>query len=230
MNLNVLKILEHLGYTLINDQHGLKILDKNKVELKKENFSESSSDGIKYYGRDGQEIYFDSEGYVQIKVDNHMTIVAYNLYNERNEDSIRIFYSELPNYDYVVNFDINRSRRNDVNGYILASAHDNPLFLTDDSKDSFLGCDLEIEDKNDGAIVYLANKEFEHIDINKCTVEKYLRIVERFLNRIGNELNRDDINRGFEIIKPCVKGLITDLITRRKFNEKQVVKTKKKKH
>ena len=71
---------------------------------------------------------------------------------------------------------------------------------------------------------------YEHIDINKCTNERYLKIVEKFLNRIGNEVNKKDINRGFEIIKPCAKGLINDLIARRKNYEKPVVKTKKKKH
>ena len=211
MNTNLLKIVEKLGYIVEFHDPSIRIYDRFHNELPKELIT-GAHNGVSYTGEINQEIYLDNDGFIQIKVDDDMTIVGYNLYNELDEDGITIIYGPTNFYSLMAHFDIMRNNRDNGN-CIFMTTYENTIFAEED--DYHVG-NLDIIENENGATISHFSNDIRTIGIDDCTKETYINIIVNYISNIENELIRKDIEKGFDVIYPALEAMIEDAIKNRK--------------
>ena len=217
MNKNILKILEYMGYTL--DENKMIMYDKNHNELKKEKINNEVYDGIVFKTNSGESIHFDESGFMKLSLDDETTIMAHNLYNEHNYDSLVIYYgSSVLHPELTLFFDVVKREKSTENNCIFVSMYENTMYV---EEDNYFEEMLGIIENEDGADISLFNKVVRHIDINECTRDKYLDIIVKFINNIDDEKLKNDVVRGFKIVLPALVPMIDEMINNRELSNKR---------
>ena len=212
MNKNIFKMLEQLGYTIDHEKFIIK--DKEGNELIKKKVCDDVHDGIDFVGKNGELFCFDEGGHVELRLDKETMIIIRNLFNEYNYDSISIYLGPS-SADLTICFDV--SKRNEIgkNNSIFVSAYEGTIFA---EEDDYFNKELGIIEDQNGADIYYFNKLLKHINLDMCTSDNYLDIINRFIGSIKNEDIRNDVEKYFDIILPVFVPLIEDLVNSRELN------------
>ena len=218
MNKNLFKIIEKLGYRVEYDGGLLRIYDQNNQLLKKYISSDEIHKGVDYKSENGPVIHFDNDDFMSIYVDDNTTIVAHNLYEDHNDNSISVYCGQGTLYDLVMHFDVCKNNIPEARNGVFVSTYESTLYLEED--DYFIK-ELSIIENDNGAVISLFNEDIRHLSVDECTKENYLSIIVNFLGDIDNKNIRDNIQKGFDIIAPCFMAYIDDYINSLESNTKK---------
>lgn len=213
MNLNLLKILEQLGYIIRYENSNLRIYDKNYKELRKVITNDEIYYGVDYIGDNNQRIHVDESGFFEIKVDDELLIKVDNLYDKYILYPITLFFGgDKTKYDYKIsitlnNFYFNRNKY----CYIVVEMGTNPALLKNGGEDSMY---MYINIDEEGTV--LIKNHCEQVDsykLDECTKDKVLKTIVKFISD-GSEYQEYEksVQEGFKLIAPTLGILTDDLI------------------
>lgn len=213
MNKNVLKIFEMLGYHVKIKGNSLIVYDDEWKYINKKFVNSERYKGFDYILNGNQKIHFQGDS-LEIKVNDKLSIVALNLYNELNCENIKLIISEdEPNHNYEVDFGIYKNNDPNINGNIRVDMYSD----YDLSEDTEKKASLNITDAEGLALAYFQG-HLDSVSVFDCTRETYINLITDFLGKVFPYLSDQtvkNIQEGFRIIKPSLDLMIDDLIERR---------------
>ncbi len=204
MNKNVLKIIEALGYRVEYKRKTLKIYDENGNLLNKKIVNNDEYKGFNYVLDNGREINFRDD-YLEIKVDDNLSIMALNLYNDLNMDNIKLLITTNNTNNCIIDFDVYRE---DISGIINVDVRDNQ----ENNKNR--KASLSINDST-GVIISCYRNHLDSMVITDANTYTYINIIVDFIGKVMEYLDieiKDGFLKAFALVKPSLENLISNLI------------------